>query len=66
MASSVTGGRTEVSEGAKVKADIRRTSDGLSVDRQAVDLTPAKFGMLRVLSPNAGQVTTYEALLDQV
>ena len=66
MASSVTGGRAEDPEGAKVKADIRRTSDGLSVGGQAVDLTPAEFGMLRVLSLNAGRVTTYEALLDQV
>ena len=38
----------------------------VSVDGQAVELTPTEFGLLRVLSLNAGRVTTYEALLDQV
>ena len=38
----------------------------MSVDGQEVELTPTEYDLLRALSLNAGRVTTYEALLDQI
>ena len=38
----------------------------VSVDGQEVELTPTEYDLLRALSLNAGRVTTYEALLDQI
>ncbi|MXX91279.1 MAG: response regulator [Boseongicola sp. SB0677_bin_26] len=38
----------------------------VSVAGRTVELTPTEYDLLRTLSLNAGRVTTYEALLDQV
>ncbi len=38
----------------------------VSVEGQAVELTPTEYELLRALSLNAGRVVTYEALLDQI
>ena len=67
---------------ARVEAALRRNADPepfalgalaidydrhrVSIAGQAVELTPTEYELLRVLSHNAGRVTTYEALLNQI